>query len=102
MHIGISAMLIAHCRLNVGQCARFWRLPMQLHRKAMILWLLYALLYLPMFDSFRSIRIGTSVKIFMGAGWEKGTVMQTGSDRCQVQIAKRTTTIYDLRNIKRS
>jgi hypothetical protein len=56
--------------------------------------------YLQMFDSFRSIRRGASVKIFMGAGWEKGIVIESGADRCAVRIAKRITTVYDLRNIK--
>jgi hypothetical protein len=53
-----------------------------------------------MFTNFGAIKRGIQVKVFMGAGWEKGTVIKPASDRCQVQVAKRSTTVYDLRNIK--
>lgn len=55
---------------------------------------------LPMFTSFKSIRRGTPVKVYMGAEWTKGTVHSTMAGAVAVQIAKRIVTIYDLRNIK--
>jgi hypothetical protein len=53
-----------------------------------------------MFTNWGSIRTGTAVKIFMGAGWEKGTVKLTSKSSACVQLAKRMVTVYDLRNIR--
>lgn len=55
-----------------------------------------------MFSSFKSIRRGTPVKVYMGAEWTKGTVHSTMTGAVAVQIAKRIVTVYDLRNIKPS
>jgi hypothetical protein len=50
----------------------------------------------------RSMRKGTSVKIFMGAGWSKGTVVNWASSGITVYLAreKRTITVRDNRNLK--
>lgn len=53
-----------------------------------------------MFSSFKSIRRGTPVKVYMGAEWAKGTVHSTMAGAAMVQIARRIVTVYDLRNIK--
>jgi sRNA-binding protein len=50
--------------------------------------------------SFSAVRRGTAVKVFMGAGWEKGKVIRSQRDSCTVQLANRSATVYDLRNIK--
>ena len=50
----------------------------------------------------RSIRKQTSVKVFMGAGWSKGTVVSWSSSGITVYLAreKRTVTVRDNRNLK--
>jgi hypothetical protein len=50
----------------------------------------------------RSMRKGTSVKIFMGAGWAKGSVVNWASSGITVYLAreKRTVTVRDNRNIR--
>ena len=50
----------------------------------------------------RSMRKGTNVKIFMGAGWSKGSVVNWSSSGITVYLAreKRTVTVRDNRNIK--
>ena len=50
----------------------------------------------------RSMRKGTNVKIFMGAGWAKGTVVSWSSSGITVYLAreKRTVTVRDNRNLK--
>lgn len=50
----------------------------------------------------RSMRKGTNVKIFMGAGWSKGTVVNWASSGITVYLAreKRTVTVRDNRNLK--
>jgi hypothetical protein len=53
-----------------------------------------------MFSNFGAIRTGSTVKVFMGAGWDKGTVHMVSGSSCCVQLAKRMVTVYDLRNIK--
>ena len=53
-----------------------------------------------MFTSFRAIRIGTAVKVYMGADWQRGNVHSTTASSCCVQLLKRIVTVYDLRNIK--
>ena len=48
-------------------------------------------------------RKGTPVSIYMGAGWEKGTVTESTKDRCTVRLsrgASRVRTCFDARNIK--
>ncbi len=50
----------------------------------------------------RSMRKGTNVKVFMGAGWAKGTVVNWASSGITVYLAreKRTVTVRDNRNLK--
>jgi hypothetical protein len=50
----------------------------------------------------RSMRKGTNVKVFMGAGWSKGSVVNWASSGITVYLAreKRTVTVRDNRNIK--
>ena len=53
-----------------------------------------------MFTNFGAIRTGSTVKVYMGAGWDRGTVRLVSGSSCCVQLAKRMVTVYDLRNIK--
>lgn len=48
------------------------------------------------------LRKGTSVKIFMGAGWASGTVTESTRTACVVFIKARnkSVTVHDRRNIK--
>lgn len=50
----------------------------------------------------RSMRKQTSVKVFMGAGWSKGSVVNWASSGITVYLAreKRTVTVRDNRNLK--
>lgn len=47
-------------------------------------------------------RKGTSVKVFLGAGWGKGTVEYSDNVRCVVflKIGSRRVTCYDRRNLQ--
>ena len=47
------------------------------------------------------IRKGGEVKVYMGAGWQKGTVRDSSRDHCTVYCnqLRRTTTCRDARNI---
>lgn len=48
-------------------------------------------------------RRGTPVSIYMGAGWEKGTVTESTKRHCSVRLSRgtnRTRTCFDARNIK--
>lgn len=49
-----------------------------------------------------ALRRNAPVQVFMGAGWQKGTVQESTRDRCTVWLgqAQRNTTIYDARNIR--
>lgn len=46
----------------------------------------------------------TLVKVFMGAGWAKGSVQQSDKDGCSVWLLqlRRTTRCKDARNIQRA
>ena len=50
----------------------------------------------------RVMRKQTSVKVFMGAGWEKGTVVQWTAGGITVYLPRKkgNTTVRDNRNIK--
>lgn len=50
----------------------------------------------------RALRKGTVVKVFMGAGWEKGTVVEWSIERVTVKLARgnRSTVCYDSRNLE--
>ncbi len=50
----------------------------------------------------RSMRKQTNVKVFMGAGWSKGTVVNWASSGITVYLTreKRTVTVRDNRNLK--
>lgn len=50
----------------------------------------------------RALRIGTPVKVFMGAGWEKGTVVNWSTDRVSVKLNRgnKTTVCHDARNLE--
>ena len=50
----------------------------------------------------RSMRKKTSVKVFMGAGWSKGTVVNWASSGITVYLTreKQTVTVRDNRNLK--
>ena len=47
-------------------------------------------------------RKGTPVKVFIGAGWGRGTVEYSDKHRCTVyfKIGSRRVTVYDARNIQ--
>lgn len=47
---------------------------------------------------------GTEVKVFMGAGWAKGTVRTSDRDAISVYLTqlRRTTRVKDARNIQRA
>ena len=46
------------------------------------------------------VRRGEAVKLFMGAGWTKGTLMEKTADSVLVKIDKRTIRCYDPRNVR--
>jgi hypothetical protein len=50
----------------------------------------------------RSMRKKTSVRVFMGAGWEKGTVVEWSAGGITVYLPRKkgNTTVRDNRNIK--
>lgn len=49
-----------------------------------------------------ALRKGTNVKVFMGAGWEKGTVVQWEKSRCTVRLNRgnKTVVCHDARNLQ--
>ena len=49
-----------------------------------------------------ALRKGTNVKVFMGAGWEKGTVIQWEKSRCTVRLNRgnKTVVCHDARNLQ--
>jgi len=49
-----------------------------------------------------ALRKGTNVKVFMGAGWEKGTVVQWESSRATVRLNRGSKTVvcHDARNLE--
>ena len=49
-----------------------------------------------------ALRKGTQVKVFVGAGWEKGTVVDWSKNRVVVRLARgsRNVTCYDARNLE--
>lgn len=49
-------------------------------------------------------RKGTSVKVYMGAGWQAGGVVESSRDRCEVTLRQgnKTVIVFDRRNIKTS
>lgn len=51
-------------------------------------------------DNWGAFRLDQPVKIYMGAGWSKGTVKFKYRDSVAVYVDKRTVRCYDLRNIK--
>ena len=50
----------------------------------------------------KALRKGTAVKVFMGAGWEKGTVVQWEKTRVSVRLARGNKTVVcrDARNFE--
>ena len=49
-----------------------------------------------------TFRKRSEVKVYCGAGWDKGVVEESSRDRCTVYISKRRkqVTCYDARNIE--
>lgn len=49
-----------------------------------------------------ALRKNTPVKVFLGAGWEKGIVLEWSKDRCYIRLARgnRSVTCYDARNLE--
>ena len=49
-----------------------------------------------------ALRKGTNVKVFMGAGWEKGTVVQWEKSRCTVRLNRgnKNVVCHDSRNLE--
>lgn len=49
-----------------------------------------------------ALRKGTNVKVFMGAGWEKGVVVQWEKSRCTVRLNRgnKTVVVHDARNLQ--
>lgn len=50
----------------------------------------------------QALRIGTPVRVFMGAGWEKGSVVHWSTDRVTVKLNRgnKNTTCHDARNLE--
>ena len=50
----------------------------------------------------KALRKGTAVKVFMGAGWEKGSVVQWEKTRVSVKLARGNKTVVcrDARNLE--
>ena len=48
-----------------------------------------------------ALRRGTLVKIYMGAGWAKASVVEWAKDRCVCRLARggSTVVVYDARNL---
>jgi hypothetical protein len=51
---------------------------------------------------FDGLRTGQSVSIFMGAGWQRGTMLYHHGDSVTVRLQHRTVRVFDSRNIKAS
>ena len=49
-----------------------------------------------------ALRKGTNVKVFMGAGWEKGTVVEWTKSRTTVRLNRGSKTVvcHDARNLE--
>jgi len=49
-----------------------------------------------------ALRRGTNVKVFMGAGWEKGTVVEWTKSRTTVRLNRGSKTVvcHDARNLE--
>ncbi len=49
-----------------------------------------------------ALRKGTDVKVFMGAGWEKGSVLDWSQSRVTVRMLRgnKTTVCHDARNLE--
>ena len=49
-----------------------------------------------------ALRKGTQVKVFLGAGWEKGALVEWTKNRVVVRLARgnRNVTCYDARNLE--
>ena len=49
-----------------------------------------------------ALRKGTNVKVFMGAGWEKGTVVEWTKSRVTVRLNRGSKTVvcHDARNLE--
>lgn len=49
-----------------------------------------------------ALRKGTPVKVFVGAGWEKGSVVEWSKQRVAIRAARggRTIMCYDARNLE--
>ena len=49
-----------------------------------------------------ALRKGTQVKVFLGAGWEKGALVEWTKSRVVVRLARgnRNVTVYDSRNLE--
>ena len=49
-----------------------------------------------------ALRKGTNVKVFMGAGWEKGSVLDWSKSRVTVRLHRgnRNTVCHDARNLE--
>ena len=49
-----------------------------------------------------ALRKGTSVKVFMGAGWEKGVLLDWQKHRCTIRLARgnKTVVCHDSRNLE--
>ena len=47
-------------------------------------------------------RIGTTVQVYLGAGWSTGRVVGSKQDKCQVTLTmgNRTITVFDARSIR--
>lgn len=46
------------------------------------------------------IRRGEAVKVFMGAGWQKGTLVDKLRDSVTVKLKDRTVRCFDPRNVR--
>lgn len=46
------------------------------------------------------IRTGDPVRVFMGAGWQKGTLVLKHGDSVTVRLPTRTIRVFDPRNIR--
>lgn len=51
-------------------------------------------------SSWSDLRTGQQVKVFMGAGWQKGTIQSRDRESAVVRLDRRSTRCYDLRNLQ--
>jgi hypothetical protein len=49
---------------------------------------------------FDGIEVGSEVRVFMGAGWQRGVVTGCHADSISVKLQLRLVRVFDIRNVK--